>query len=133
MDGQVIAAGPFNHVLIKGLERMANIHQQYEALETLAFAQVASQLLLPLLFDLKGDLGEAISGQIDQARMVIHGKEINQLGAARGFAGSCQLVLGGQCIDAAGLSSIGSTCKGYLGPLVGGALLELAGARQEAG
>lgn len=112
---------------------MTNIHQQYQALQRLPFAQIATKLLLPLLFDLQGNLCESIARQVDEAGVVVQGKKIDELGSAWRFAGSGEFGLGGQGIDAARLAGIGSPGKCDLGTFVGWTLLEFACAGEEAG
>ena len=85
MDGHVGLGGPFEHQQVEILERMADVHHQYQPHQHLAFGQIVVQVFLPLVALALGHLGVAVAGQVHQAPFVVQGKKVDQLRAAGGF------------------------------------------------
>ncbi len=93
--GHLLVGAPVEHLPVELLERMTDIHQQNQPTKAAAHPQIVGQYLLPVAFDGLGHFGIAVAGQIDQPALLIYDKKIDELGAARGFAGAGQGALVG--------------------------------------
>lgn len=119
MHGQVGFGTPCQHLAIIFGERVAAVHQQDQAAQRLADAQILREVILPPVFHRQWDFCVAIAGQVDQAAIIAQIKEIYLLGASWCFTGTSQAALGGDTVEGAGLSGIGAPGKSDLGTAIG--------------
>ena len=124
---------PIEHQAVELLERMADIHHQDQAVQALSLLQVTVKGLLPVAFNLFGNLGVTVAGEVDQTSLVIQFKQVDHLGAARGFAGAGQALDITNDIESARFAGVGAPGKGDLNTLVCRQLIQPVGADQKLG
>ena len=133
VDRQSPVTAPLQHLPVKRLELVADIHHQNNTPETPASLQIIRQALLPPLFDRLRHLGVAITRKVDDPPLFIQCEEIDQLGPPRRPAGAREALLLAQQVDGAGLSGVGPACEGNLCAFVGGRLRDVGGAGEKLG
>ena len=112
---------------------MADIHQQHQAAQGQALAQVVFQQQPPVAANGIRHLGVAIAGQIHQIAFRLYLEKIEQLGSARRFANPGELPLAGQDIEGAGLAGVGAAGEGHFPARIGRQLRQGIDAVQETG
>ena len=103
------------HAPVEVFQRMAGVHDQQEANQRAALAQIAAQELHPVGAHGFRHFGVAITGQVHQKAFVAQVKKIDVLGAAGGFRDISQPGAVGQGVDGAGFAGVGAADKGHFG------------------
>lgn len=124
---------PINHPKVKVGERMANIHDEKNALQGFPSAEKALDHGAPGLLDGFRNFGIAIAWKVDNPSGAIQVEEVKQLRATGRLTDPSQIPLLGQCIDGTGLSRIRPACKGHFGTLIGWGIFDPWGAGQKLG
>src|SRR5260221_2287215 len=96
---------------------MAAIDEYKNTHKILSFAEIVFDHLLPFFPLTLGDLGEAITGQIDDVPFVVDVEMIDQLGFPGGIGSFGQLVIIGKHADQRRFTDIASADEGIFGPV----------------
>ena len=96
---------------------MPAVDEHKDTHQVLSFAEIIFDHFLPFLPLTLGDLGEAITRQIDHIPFVVDIEMIDQLGLPGSIGGLGHLVIIAKHVDQRGFANIAATNEGILGPI----------------